>query len=244
MKKLLLFCLTLLLLTGCSSDYELKVNKYSIEENINFTLKDNDYDKAILLNELFRISNIDYDDNQEMGKLVIDKIRNEKLNTGYNVDEDYINRINMNGSYIKKVNNNKINLTYTYKDDSYNYSNTFNSCFGDTYYDSTDDYYVINGYNSFKCLIKDKMKVSIKSNYRVIDSNADKIRGNEYIWYFTKDNNIDHDLYIQVSKKIKSNNKNSNYFGLIAMTIILLSLIIYKLFIKKDKIGFNSNNDV
>ena len=44
-----------------------------------------------------------------------------------------------------------------------------------------ENYYVIKGYNSFKCVFDKKTVVSIKTDYRVIDSNADKVRGNKYI---------------------------------------------------------------
>ena len=47
MKKNIYLFLILFFITGCSSDYELKVNPTSMEESVNFTLKDNDYDKAI-----------------------------------------------------------------------------------------------------------------------------------------------------------------------------------------------------
>lgn len=232
MKKILFLILTLGLLTGCGSDYELKVNKYSIEEKAQVKLKNNDYDKAVLLNEIFRVTNINYDDDTEMGKYVIDQLRNNKLSPGYNLD----------GNLNKKITNNKISLSYTYKNDEFSSSNIFNSCFKDTYYDSTDDYYIIKGYNSFKCMIKDKMQISIKSDYRVIDSNADKVKGNKYIWYFNRNNNTDHDLYIQISKKYMA--PKPNYWGITFLLAIAIGFIIYKFFIKKDRINFRSNNEV
>lgn len=232
MKKIVFLVLGCFLVTGCSSDYELKVNKYSMEENVEFTLKDDDYDKANLINGLFKISDINYDNENEMGRFVIDKLRNDKLSPGDNLE----------GFYNKEKRNNKISLSYIYKNDDYNSSYIFNNCFGDIYYDSTDDYYVINGYNSFKCLIKDKVSVSIKSDYRVIDNNADKIRGNEYIWYFDRKNNINHDLYIQISKEYMA--PKSNYWGIIIFFVIIIGFVIYKFFIKKDSINFWKNNEV
>lgn len=232
MKRIVGLLLVLLMVTGCSNDYKLKINPSSISEEINFSISDTDTEKAVLINELFRVTNINYENESDMGEYVIDRLRNDNLSVGYNIDD----------FYTKTVDGDDITLTYTYKDDSYDNSNVFNSCFGSTYFESTEDYYVINGYDQFKCLVKDKVKIVIETDYRVIDSNADKVRGNKYIWYFTEDNNLEHDLYIQVSKKYER--KITNYFPLIMMIGIILGVIIYKFVIKKRGFKFNSNNDV
>lgn len=231
LKKIIYLIILLFLITGCTSDYELKITPNNIEETVNFTLKDNDYDKAILINRIFTISDIYYDDETEMGKHVINLLRTEQFQPTY-LAEDF---------YTKKVEKNKINMSYTYKDDSYEGSNIFNFCFGDTYYDSTDEYYVLNGYNSFKCLLKDKMQFTITTDYRVINSNADKVIGNKYIWNFNRDNNMDHDLYIQISKNYKR--KKLNIFPIIIIITIILLIIIYKIFIK-DRKYFQKNNEI
>lgn len=231
MKKNIYLVLILFLIAGCTSDYELKINPTSMEESINFTLKDNDYDKAILINQIFTVTDVYYDNDKEMGSHVIKVLKEEKFHPTY-LTEDF---------YTKEINKDKINLSYTYKNDSYEGSNIFNFCFGDVYYDSTDDYYVLNGYNSFKCLLKDEMKFTITTDYRVINSNADKIIGNNYIWYFNKENNMDHDLYIQISKKYKQ--KKLDIFPIITVAVAILLLLSYKIFIK-DKNHFQKNNEI
>lgn len=234
MKKIVGLLLILVMVTGCSEDYKLKINQDSISEEINFSIGDNDTEKAVLINELFRITDINYENESDMGEFVIDRLRNDNLGVGYDIDD----------FYTKTVDGDDITLSYTYKEDDYNNSNVFNSCFGDTYFESDDNYYVINGDNQFKCLVKDKVKVVVETDYRVIDSNADKVIGNKYVWYFTKDNNLEHDLYIQVSKKYKR--RGSNYFPMIIVGGIIIGFVIYKFVFKKDKfrLKFNSNNDV
>lgn len=234
MKKIVGLLLILVMVTGCSEDYKLKINQDSISEEINFSIGDNDTEKAVLINELFRITDINYENESDMGEFVIDRLRNDNLGVGYDIDD----------FYTKTVDGDDIILSYTYKEGSYGNSNAFNSCFGNIYFDSNEDYYVINGYNQFKCLVKDKVKVVVETDYRVIDSNADKVIGNKYVWYFTKDNNLEHDLYIQVSKKYKR--RGSNYFTMIIVGGIIIGFVIYKFVFKKDnfRLKFNSNNDV
>ena len=143
----------------------------------------------------------------------------------------------------KNIQNNKIELSYLYKNDTFQHSYIFNTCFDDFYYNSTNDYYIINGSGSFKCLINKKVKIAIKSDYLVIDSNADKVNGNTYIWNFNTKNNLDHELYIQISKKYKAPKNNNN--NLIVIIAILISgILFYKFIIKKEKITLNHNNDV
>lgn len=232
MKKIVGLLLILVFVTGCSNDYTLKINPNSIEEEINFSIANGDIDKAILINELFRVTNIPYDDDIAMAGYVIDGLRTYDLSPGYNIE----------GFYNRNIDGDKITLSYIYDEDNYGNSNVFDSCFGEAYFDSNEDYYVINGYDQFKCLIKDKVKVVIKTDYRVIDSNADKVSGDKYIWYFNGDNNLEHDLYIQVSKKYKR--KKISYWPFYLMIGLIVGFVIYKFFIRKDRFGFISNNDV
>lgn len=233
MKKILPLLLLCIFITGCTPDYELKVNKYSIEDKATLNIKNNDYEKAILINELFQISNGEYTTDQEIGTKVINRLRTSNLSPGYKID----------GFYTKDIQNNKIELSYLYKNDTFQNSYIFNTCFDDFYYNSTNDYYIINGSGSFKCLINKKVKIAIKSDYLVIDSNADKVNGNTYIWNFNTKNNLDHELYIQISKKYKAPKNNNN--NLIVIIAILISgILFYKFIIKKEKITLNHNNDV
>lgn len=232
MKKIVGLLLILVFVTGCSDDYVLKINPNSIEEEINFSIGNDDTEKAILINELFRVTDINYEDDSAMAGYVIDRLRNYDLSPGYNIEN----------FYTKRVDGDKITLSYIYDEYNYDNSNVFNSCFGDVYFDSNEDYYVINGYNQFKCLVKDKVKVVIKTDYRVINSNADKVDGDKYIWYFTGNNNLDHDLYIQVSKKYKR--KKMSYWSFYVIVGLIVGFIIYKFFIRKDRPSFISNNDV
>ena len=72
--------------------------------------------------------------------------------------------------------------------------------------------------------------------------NADKVIGNKYIWNFNRKNNLNHELYIQISKKYKA--PKNHYWSLITLGIILTCLFIYRSFLRKDKRTFFKNNEV
>ena len=230
MRKIYLL-LILFLLTGCGNSYELEINKNSLTENVYFTLKPNDYSNAVLMKKIFNIGDKYYDDDRQMGEYVINYIKENDLQS---LDGKY---------YQKKIDGNQVSLNYTYSKEKFPDSIVFNSCFGDTYYEKTKNYYVIKGYNSFKCVFDKKTVVSIKTNYRVIDSNADKVRGNKYIWVFDSNNNLNHELYIQVSNKYRK--EHGNYFPLIITVIAIFIVLLVSIYKRNGKIfKFRSNNDV
>lgn len=45
-----MLCFMCLLISGCHADYELNVSNDAIEDKVYFTLKSDDYEKAIFIN--------------------------------------------------------------------------------------------------------------------------------------------------------------------------------------------------
>lgn len=215
----------LILLTGCDSKYELTIDKDSIKENVSFRLSDDDYENGNFLSEVFSLDfryfyneQLNFESEKESGKFYIDYIKNNDLYPSYRIGD----------VYEKDVVGERIKLRYTYRGDDYLGSQLFYYCFGDHYFDFTDDYYVIKGYNSFKCLLNDDTKIVIKTDNRVINHNADKVIGNRYIWYFTPKNNLDHTLYIQVSKKYKQPKHFDFSVGLFVILVLgIVGYVIY-----------------
>ena len=62
-----MLCFMCLLISGCHADYELNVSNDAIEDKVYFTLKSDDYEKAIFINQLFQISNMQYTNDEEIG---------------------------------------------------------------------------------------------------------------------------------------------------------------------------------
>ena len=209
----------LIILSGCSNDYELIIDNNTINEKVNFEIKNEDYDKAILINRIFTITNniLETDTKEDIAKKVINDLRGNNFKPSYESDD----------LYNKKVNGDNIELNYTFKSNDFKTSNIFTYCFGNYFFDSNEDYYLIKGSGGFSCLINSKMTIAIKSKYRIIDNNADKIKGNVYYWNFNSENNLDKELYIQVSKKYKNKNNSNNYW-LITLVLILSIIILVK----------------
>lgn len=234
MKKATILFLIIFFITGCgnNADYTLEIMPDTIKETTTITLKENDYNKANYLNDVFFISESNYNNEKESGSLIIQEIKTKDLNATYNSED----------IFDKKIDNDKITLKFNYKKDTYETAKIFNSCFNKTYYDSTEEYYVIKGYDQFKCLYKDEIKIVINTKYKVIDSNADEIKQNKYIWYFNEENYLDHELHIQVSKQLKKKTGgNWKMYVLIVMGIIY---IIYKILTKANPFFIGKNNEV
>lgn len=234
MKKIIVFLLIIVFITGCKNevDYILEVSPEHIKEKIHLILEDTDYDKVNYLNDVFYFSTNNYNNEKEKGIEIIKKIKTNNLKPIFDFDNTYYN---------KNVEENNITLEHIYNNNYY-LSTVFNSCFNNTYYDSTKDYYVIKGYDGFKCLYKDEIKVIIKSKYKIIDSNADKINKNEYIWYFNNDNYLDNELYIQISKHQKS--KISGNWKMYVLIAGILIYIILKTITKENVVIFKKNNEI
>jgi hypothetical protein len=217
------------LLTGCSSDYELNINSDSIDDKVNFNMSKINSDNVFEIGDVLEL-NIDGESDSEIENNIINTIKNGNIYTNYDKYDSFFERV---------IDGDKVSLIHNYNNGSFETASMFNYCFGGTYYKETDDYYVINGNNSFKCIFKNKTKVSIKTDYKVIDSNADIVLGNEYIWYFTDKNSEDHDLYMQVSKKIKASSKF--HWGLMNLVVIMVVWILYKFKVSRNR---NVSNDV
>ena len=232
MKKKILIFLMIMFITGCTdgnSDYTLEIYPDSIKENVHLMFDNNGYDKLNYLNDIFDFSTTN---NNENNISVIEQLKTEDLQATSNGED----------LFQKTIKNNQITLSYNYNSTNYKISNIFNTCFNNTYYDSTENYYVIKGYEGFRCLYKDEVKIVIKTDYKVIDSNANEINKNEYVWYINEDNYLENELYIQVSKKQKEIlSKNWKMYVLIIGGIIY---IVYKIITKENIFLFKKNNEV
>lgn len=234
MKKTIMLLFIMFFITGCEkeADYTLEIFSDTIKETASITLKEDDYDKANYLNDIFSITSEQYDNDKDSGSSIISEIKKEELNATSEPDD----------LFQKSIKEDEITLNFNYNNDNYGISKIFTSCFNKTYYDSTEKYYVIKGYDRFKCLYKEEVKIAVKTDYKVIDSNADEINGNEYIWYFNEDNYIEHEVYLQVSKQLKR--KSHITWKMYIAIAMLIIFILYKLINKKNTFSIKKNNEV
>lgn len=214
MKRIIVVLISLLLLTGCTIDYNLVIDKDSIKETITGTAYKEEYE-----------------------------VREEDsgLNLFYTYINDDINPlISGDGLYTKDINeiDNGINYKYDfiYKN-NYDKSKIINSCFENSNVKETDTYYSIELSGEFYCLYSDKININVISNYVVLENNAKEVNGNKYSWVIDDSSNVN--IFLNISKEIKyeepSKTKFISTFQLVGLIIfVVLTGITYFLYRKKN----------
>ena len=93
---------------------------------------------------------------------------------------------------IKTLKDNKFSFNFVYDDNQLNDSNIANSCYQFFSVDAKENEVSILTGNKFYCFDVyeelDSVTININSNYKVIQSNADKIVGKKHTWYITREN--------------------------------------------------------
>lgn len=214
MKNKIIILLCLLLLTGCTVNYNLEVDNDTLKETITGTVtKDESKQK-----------------DSDSGVSTIYSIINNDQKPIYNKEVIYDKVINDNG--------NNIDYTFKYDYDMNDFVNStlINSCFENRNIVDLDDYYRIKLSGDFYCLYSKKINIRVTSNMEVASSNADKIKDNTYIWTIDK-NNTDIEFVINKNKAYTKpiSRGISNSFRIICFVIlVLLSLGVYVIYKKKN----------
>jgi hypothetical protein len=219
MKKIKYFLLSiciLLLATGCDGTYNVEIYNNRFKEDI--TIKEND--------------SINWDDVNENGV----SFRN-LLDAEYNRDNNY---------YKKTLISNTNELGLNYKSDfdfnTYSTSGIGYRCY--QYFRVVQENNSIliatsnrnTCYDDYKWL--NNITINVKTNHKVLDNNADKVDGNTYTWYLTRENASNKSLQIRLSSTnfiYNYNNEVVNQVLLIAgiiagvITIFIIIFLIFKI---------------
>lgn len=213
-KKILIFIL-IILLTGCSSEYTLKITNNKFKENINVVIP-----KSIIpsINPEEIDVEIDYDDQ-------ITPFIESKTASLVNSDKFYKKKVAEYDNYFQ------IEMKYTYNEENFKKANSINSCFEYPQLDFSENYY-INLQGAFYCLYTDTIDIKIETDNEVYFNNADEVDGNIYIWHIDGTNSDYVDIRIEIAKGISI----GLIIGSILISLILISIIImlYR-FYKKNK---------
>lgn len=204
--KTLFVLVSMLLLSGCSAEYNLNIQDDIYSESIKVTLND--------LDDSSFIENFDsteqYISNTPTTELIYFK---EK-------DDDGENSI--------------YTFTHDFSFDEFRGSLS-NKCFDNLKLEEDAGIYSLTAYG-FNCLndhqiYADTYKINIKTNYKVINNNADEVKGNIYTWFIDQKDNKNKNIIFQYSK-IKSEIPTENsilpmIIPIIISIIILISVIIF-----------------
>ena len=213
MKKILLLSFILILLSGCTANYEVVIDGDKIKERLTIT----ETDKSI------------FDKITDTGWTVRDSF--DALLSG-----DEFSRQDYN---IKSLNS-EDQLGVKYSNDSLESlenSSVINQCFNNPSI-SVEDNIVNIDTGEFECFDLydnlDSIRIVFKTNHKVLDANADTIENDSYIWNITKDSN----KVIKIS--YDSSITKINYTTYVVVVLIFIVLIIGLLLVfRKVK---NKNN--
>ena len=167
MKNKRLFIIILILITGCSVEYNLNIDSSFSEHTVYIPESSEEMidGTQYRLPALFSESRLTYDNS------------NLKEIKYYN---------------IKTLKDNKFSFNFVYDDNQLNDSNIANSCYQFFSVDTKENEVSILTGNKFYCFDVyeelDSVTININSNYKVIQSNADKIVGKKHTWYITREN--------------------------------------------------------
>lgn len=167
MKNKILFIIILILITGCSVEYNLNIDNSFSEHTVYIPESSEEMIDVTQyrLPALFSESRLTYDNS------------NLKEIKYYN---------------IKTLKDNKFSFNFVYDDNQLNDSNIANTCYQFFSVDTKENEVSILTGNKFYCFDVyeelDSVTININSNYKVIQSNADKIVGKKHTWYITREN--------------------------------------------------------
>lgn len=211
MKKNILVLFLIILLSGCSNQYDIKITGDKIEETVVSSI---DVDEIPKKNQ-FNIENgIEVDDP------VTPFINNDQYPFLNNNEIIYDKNVeNTDDSYI-------VTLKHEYSFDEFRNSKAYN-CFEKKSFVREGKNYSIYFSGSFYCMYGDALTINITTDNSVFKHNADKVTGNTYSWTVNKDNMDDFEiefLYGEDSPETSSNN-NIFIFCFIIAFLVLIAIV-------------------
>ena len=143
--------------------------------------------------------------------------------------------------YNKKITkeNNMLNVhfDYTYSPEEFSNANSFNQCFStkEVVLDDENFYYFRLG-NIGECMTDYNLDINIITKNKVLNHNADKVRGNKYTWHLKEKDKEKFYLEIMIKKGKKNYLSVEN---IISISVVLIFAILLTIFVllKKKKVN-------
>lgn len=215
---MLILCVGIFLLSGCTVDYNIQIDENGMKETANF-LFDNSSESKKQINELYKTPLVAY----------------------YNMDTNGSFYYNVKKS--QKNNNNILTYTYQFRKDQLKNSPFVEGCYYKRNITIEEKYIVLQTDERVTCLFKDgdqlidELKVNITTKFDVIEHNADSQKGNTYTWNINENNYTNKPIYFKVANEIEkkvSENKNGILILIISIAgISIIAFAIYWIFSKR-----------
>ena len=221
LKKSLILIVIMFLLTGCTIKYNLRIDENFVSE-----------------------------------KLFINNVDVSKFNNTYvpvNSDIDDPNAFKEKSSeveyYKMKKNDDSIILSYDHNFKNFSSAYILNSCYDEVDSYIEDNRFIISTTGSFSCFELyddiDDVEVVINSQYKLINTNANKINNFDYIWNINV-NNLNEGIYLELDlndrkKTVLEEIQDSKLFNFVVLIIVIVVIMILFLLFRaysrlKDKI--------
>ena len=218
-KKILLMFILILLLSGCSVEYNVSLENDSFKESGSLIEKKENKDNVSKNGFSFE----------------------EQINYTYQSMHDVLNGQEMEKTQsfeLKKIDTDKeIGLTYSneLKQNKYYLSPIIRQCYDNVSVKNSNNNIKISTGNYFKCFdyyeLLNNVTVNFTTNYKVVNNNADEIKDNTYTWFINKNNFKNKEISIEIDKSEISYNtlldeKESN-----ALIVFLIGLVLTVIFV-------------
>lgn len=215
-----------ILFTGCDVTYNLEIKDNKIIESADVYFEEKDAISTLPNYKLNSDGTLDFS-SDSVEQINLEDFRNSVFGDNYNafydssLAKDYYNK--------KKIDD-SIGINYKYSFDLSNYGNSLmlNSCFDDISVKKNKNNLILDLKDSSYCFndIYQKLSsvtVKVKTDYKVLDNNADEVSSNVYIWNLSLDGESK-DIYMKINIPDR---ENSNYLFIIIIIIVFVLFIIY-----------------
>lgn len=218
-RKIIILATTLILLTGCSATYNLYLDKNNITE------------RTYIYDSTKKLEGLEYYDMDKGNEISIDLYANEVA--------AFENNFKYEKEEIKTNNGNNFGYRYntSYKYNEFNKLSAVAACY-DKIEIKNDGNISVKTSNEFKCFDKYSLleDVTIRIHYtgKVLNTNADKVENDIYIWKITKDNYKNSGI-IFTAEKVKT--KIFSTFQIVGLIILTILIVITYLLYKRKNSG-------
>jgi hypothetical protein len=205
-KKILLVLSVIFLLTGCDNVYNLTIEDDILKEEIISIIPD---DKADAVDKMF-IEEEDYpffDNYKHKYKKVVKRSGNTTI----------------------------VSLNYDYTIDTFKQSRTYNECFEKSVIKEEDGYLKFAFVGEFNCLYGDSLEINLRSNRKVVNSNAESVDEDVYTWSINRKNknNVDIQFVLGNTNEVNTSSIVTIIFVILFVIIVIVDIYLFKK--KKNK---------
>lgn len=185
MKRILMVITILLVLCGCSNEYNLTIKDGKFSEDINVTIP-----KSMIPTKPSVEPEFSIEEDDRITPFI------EKEQYAYD-DKAYEKTVT------EDEKNYYVNLKYEYTAEEFKKGQAL-SCFENVTYENNDDYYLINLSGRFYCLYGRETVINIKVYDEVVEENATTKNRDVYTWVINNRNVKDTNISLKIMKQDKT----------------------------------------